>query len=56
MKKDMIMWIAFIMMWVSVSVAVCYGIYITKSAWCLCAFILPADIKFSSKTSNEDKE
>nr|DAW88477.1 MAG TPA: hypothetical protein [Caudoviricetes sp.] len=27
--------------WISVAVAVSVGIYITKSAWCLWAFILP---------------
>lgn len=43
--------------WLSTAIAVSVGIYITGSAWCLWAFLLPASISISSKSSdNEDKE
>lgn len=40
--------------WISTSVAAIAGMYFTKSAWCLWAFVLPACIKLTHKS--EDKE
>ncbi len=42
------MWLGFGMMWLSVSVAVSVGLYVTHSPWCLWAFLLPALMKMSS--------
>lgn len=36
---------AYVMAWISTSVAVIAGMYFTHSAWCLWAFILPACIE-----------
>ena len=35
-------WIGKGMKWIGVSIAVSVGIYITGSAWCLWAFLIPA--------------
>ena len=55
-----IMWFAYAIMWISVSLATCFGIYITKSAWCLWAFLIPMSVKLiqksNSKNDNEDDE
>lgn len=62
-RKDL--WVAYAIMWMSVSLAVCTGMYITKSAWCLWAMVIPAMVKVSRKTDDskhnksetyEDKE
>lgn len=52
------MWFAYATMWVAVAVAVIAGMLITKSAWCLWAFILPANIEVKSKSDskNDDDE
>ena len=47
------MWIAYAIIWISVSLATCFGVYITKSAWCLWALLLPVCIRFSQ--TNDDK-
>lgn len=46
------MWIAYAIMWLSVSLAVCAGMYITKSAWCLWALLIPMMVKVSRKTDD----
>lgn len=45
---------AYAMAWISTSVAVVAGMYFTKSAWCLWAFVLTACIELTHK--NKDKE
>lgn len=35
-------WIGKGMKWIGVAIAVSVGIYITASAWCLWAFLIPA--------------
>ena len=51
------MWLAYAMVWISVSFATCFGIYITKSPWCLWAFVLPMFIKLvQGNGSNTDTE
>jgi len=42
-------WFAYAVAWASTSVAVGVGIYITKSAWCLWALLLPACLTFERK-------
>lgn len=39
------LYFAYVMAWISTSVAVIAGMYFTHSAWCLWAFILPACIE-----------
>lgn len=55
------MWFAYAIMWISVSLATCFGIYITKSAWCLWALFIPIWVKLSQSSNSksediEDKE
>ena len=44
-------WFAYAMVWISTSVAVSVGIYLTHSAWCLWALLIPAlvGIKYNEK-------
>ena len=50
------MWLGYGLMWLSVSAAVSVGLYVTLSAWCLWAFLLPALIKMSSGNKKGGKE
>lgn len=50
------MWFAYATMWVAVVVAVIAGMLITKSAWCLWALILPANIELKSKSDSESDD
>lgn len=55
------MWFAYSIIWISVSLAVCFGIYITKSAWCLWAFLILIYVELSQSSNSksediEDKE
>lgn len=50
------MWIfsiAYAIAWISTAIGVVTGVYYTKSAWCLWAFLLPAcmQIKFNNSDS-----
>lgn len=51
-------WLGYGLMWLSVSAAVSVGLYVTHSAWCLWAFLLPALMKMSSgdKKGGEEVE
>lgn len=42
------------MAWISTSAAVIAGMYFTKSAWCLWAFVLPACIELTHKPKDEE--
>lgn len=48
-------YLAYSMAWISTSVAVIAGMYFTKSAWCLWAFILPACIELTHKNKDEEE-
>jgi len=50
------MWLGYGLMWLSVSAAVSVGLYVTHSAWCLWAFVLPALIKMSSGNKKGGKK
>lgn len=41
-------WFAYAVAWASTSAATVAGIYLTKSAWCLWALVLPACIELRS--------
>lgn len=49
------MWFAYAAMWISVSLATCFGIYITESAWCLWVLLLPACVKVSQHSNSKDE-
>ena len=53
---ETIMWLAYAIIWISVSLTACFGVYITKSAWCLWALLLPACIGFSNTSDNKDED
>ena len=50
-------YIAYAVAWIATAVAVIFGIKLTGSAWCLCAFFFPAGISLShnKKTDNNDE-
>lgn len=48
------MWFAYAIIWISVACTTCFGLYVTKEAWCLWALVLPLFIKFSCE-GNDDK-
>lgn len=49
------MWFAYVIMWISVACASCYGMYITKSAWCLLAFVIAGlEMPVSDKKNDTD--
>ena len=53
------LWVAISLIWVSVAVAACYGIYITKSIWCLLLFVFPWTIgipRIKGKTDDKDNK
>ena len=50
------MWLAYAIMWISVSLTTCFGVYITKSVWCLLVLLLPACIRFSNTSDNKDED
>lgn len=41
-------WIAYASAWISTAIGVSFGVYFTKSAWCLWAFVLPGCITISN--------
>lgn len=41
-------------MWICTAFSVCYGMYVTKSALCLLAFIFPAFVTPILEDVNED--
>lgn len=54
--NDKWLWISYGMACLAVSVAVCVGIYITHSAWCLWAFLLvPGVHKGNEKDDNNEE-
>ena len=46
-------WVAYGMVWFAVAIAVSIGIYFTKSAWCLWAFIFPMSISITTKKDDD---
>ena len=57
------MWFANAVAWIATSVGVVAGMYITKSAWCLWAFLIPAlmmdeysNIYTNKENDDEDEE
>lgn len=46
---------AYAMAWISTSAAVIAGMYFTKSAWCLWAFVLPACIELTHKQKGKEE-
>ena len=55
-KNGTAMWIAYATMWVAVAVAVIAGMLITKSAWCLWAFLLPSGIELKTSSASESDD
>lgn len=47
-------YLAYAMAWISTSAAVIAGMYFTKSAWCLWAFVLPACIELKHKPKGKE--
>lgn len=54
--NDKWLWLSYGMAWLAVSVAVCVGIYITHSAWCLWAFLLLPGIHTGKEKDDNDEE
>ena len=52
--KSKLIWIAYSMMWISVSLAVSVAVYITKSAAPLWTFLIPAMIRVSSDDNKKE--
>lgn len=57
------MWFANAVAWIATSVGVVAGMYITKSAWCFWAFLIPAlmmaeysNIYTNKENDDEDEE
>lgn len=57
------MWFANAVAWIATSVGVVAGVYLTKSAWCLWAFLIPAlmmavyaDTYTNKKNDDEEDE
>lgn len=46
---------AYVMAWVSTAAAVCYGVTVTGSAWCLWALLLPACLSITKKNDDEEE-
>lgn len=47
------MWFAYAMVWISTAAASMYGVYLTGSATCLCALLIPL---FVNMTKTRDGE
>ena len=52
--KSKLIWVAYSMMWISVSLAVSVAVYITKSAAPLWTFLIPAMIRVSSDDNKKE--
>lgn len=48
--KNSMMWLAYGIMWISVSGAVCYGIYVTQNLNALWALIIPLFVSIKSSS------
>ena len=48
-------WFAIAIIWFSVALGVCFGIYYTHSIKCLFAFIIPACMNFKSESTDDDE-
>lgn len=53
MERDV--WKIYAVAWVSCMIAVCVGIYFTKSPWCLLVMMLPCFLSFN-QTSKDGKK
>ena len=53
MKSELI-WVAYSMMWISVSLAVSVAVYTTKSSAPLWTFLIPAMIRVSSDDNKKE--
>lgn len=49
-------WFAYAVAWIAVSAAVIVGLYFTKDARCLWAFVIPGFISFSSRSESDDED
>ena len=47
------MWLAYASAWIATSAAVIAGIYLTGSAWCLLALLIPLGISVHSNSNNK---
>lgn len=50
------MWFSYAVMWISVAFASCFGVYFTKSAWCLLVLILPAFVRMMQSDGEESND
>lgn len=48
-------WIGYVIAWISSAVVSCVGMYVTDSGWCALVMLLPACIRMSSTNNNEKK-
>lgn len=46
-------WIGYVIAWISSAVVSCVGMYVTDSGWCALVMLLPACIRMSSTNNNE---
>lgn len=49
------MWLAYASAWVATAAAVIAGIYLTGSAWCLWALLIPLGISIRTGNDNSKK-
>ena len=50
------MYVAYALVWLSVALAVSVGLFVTKNFNCLWFLILPALVRFHTKTDKDDEE
>ena len=50
------MWLAYAPAWIATSAAVIAGIYLTGSAWCLWALLIPLGISVQSKKDTQEED
>jgi hypothetical protein len=49
-------WTTIAVIWVASSAAIIAGMYLTKSAWCLWAFLIPGSIRITSGKDQEEQD
>lgn len=54
MSSNTIAWIWIMVVWVASCAVIGYAVFVTKSAYCLWALLIPACMGFSSKRSKEE--
>lgn len=55
MKRSSMIWLAYIIAWLSTSLAVCVGIYFTHSIKCLWFLLIPGLINIKSSSNDDDE-